>query len=751
MPDHLLRQSLLLRLALALVLGSAAAGCGGDADRDGLSDAEEKRLGTSPHLADTDGDGFDDYREVVELSFDPRQDPYRFNPLIADVPRLSFELTSVPTIWAVGSDQRTFGISEATSSARAYTTSRTDSSTHAVEMTHTGSAGISLAGPSLGYSFSHSTTDETSVSFTAETTREMRRELALSQSSTSTLTGGRIAVTGDIRNEGHLAFTLTGLSLSVLQRDGQERTAFRPISALQPEGSTTFPVRTLGPNQAMEQVILGDDDLPVRLAQELLADPRGLVLQVSSYELVDADGIPYSHATTEIGTRTALVLIDYGVEEGADRFLVATNRDRRRGRFPGVTLDEVFATLDLDVELGTSEVLRIGAHAADPARNASWAMNLVRAQDQEAEPGAIGGVVLRAGDVAHFVFVEDADGDGLGRREEFLYRTDPEATDSDGDGFSDYEEVREGWAVAVYGERVFPDPLRGEDYDGDGLDDQAERAAGTDPWSGDTDRDGVSDRIDPDSTDGPGPRPPGAFPGDPVLHLTFDRTLDDASGQGNHGDGFEFWGTDRFGFGERAYDFLNNDFSPGEHPRIEVPSLPLSHALTLAGWFRIDPFESLVRLAGQGQWFELALDDDGHVVFRAEEGFDLLSPEVRDPVAIEDLSAVDPGTGDRAPVWVFLAGVVAYDGFDSHLRLYRNAVLVAEAMAEGVAFVDDRGCSFFVGNNDRSDDCDGINDADALRAFADDIRVYDRALRPDEIDALYHERGYPEQAGGLEP
>ena len=39
------------------------AGCG-DSDGDGLSNSDEKELGTNPDLADTDGDGINDFDEV---------------------------------------------------------------------------------------------------------------------------------------------------------------------------------------------------------------------------------------------------------------------------------------------------------------------------------------------------------------------------------------------------------------------------------------------------------------------------------------------------------------------------------------------------------------------------------------------------------------------------------------------------------------------------------------------------------------
>ncbi|MCA9938745.1 MAG: protein kinase [Anaerolineales bacterium] len=81
----------------------------------------------------------------------------------------------------------------------------------------------------------------------------------------------------------------------------------------------------------------------------------------------------------------------------------------------------------------------------------------------------------------------DNDGDGLANQEEQAAGTDPNNADTDGDGLSDYVEVRQKGT----------DPKK-EDTDGDGLVDGQEVEIGTSPLNPDTDNDGVPDGLDPD-------------------------------------------------------------------------------------------------------------------------------------------------------------------------------------------------------------------------------------------------------------
>lgn len=80
--------------------------------------------------------------------------------------------------------------------------------------------------------------------------------------------------------------------------------------------------------------------------------------------------------------------------------------------------------------------------------------------------------------------VADPDNDNLTNAEERFYGTDPANADTDGDGYKDGEEVRNGYNPLGEGKL---------DTDNDGFPDPDERKFGSDPFNPDTDGDGYSD------------------------------------------------------------------------------------------------------------------------------------------------------------------------------------------------------------------------------------------------------------------
>ncbi len=86
--------------------------------------------------------------------------------------------------------------------------------------------------------------------------------------------------------------------------------------------------------------------------------------------------------------------------------------------------------------------------------------------------------------------LNDIDQDGLTDVEEVgVYYTNPSVADTDGDGFSDGEEITNGYSPLVGDNKK----LSAVDTDSDGLSDEAELGLGTDLNISDTDRDGYKD------------------------------------------------------------------------------------------------------------------------------------------------------------------------------------------------------------------------------------------------------------------
>jgi hypothetical protein len=454
--------------------------CTGEADEDGdrLSDCEEIAVGTATHLADTDGDGFSDFQEVVEFGFHPDNNRYKFNPRIADIPRIQVALTSPPAIDLIYDTRTETGVSRSVErseqSSQQVTTGTTATQSQAIEYGLSVGQSVTVGGEfnlfkggfsghaetTVNYQASVSSTQEQSFSWSREQTQENSQTLAEIQALTATegtsIRGGILALTLDVVNDGDIAFTLTNLLVSAVMATPNRDQVLTPIGGLSYDTSQViFPVITYGPDQRNGPYVFKNDSLPTGVAQALLGDSTSLDVRVVGYELTDQDGRSFTHNQTAVAAKTATVLIDYG---GADplrlieRYSVATNIDRDTLRI--TARQALHDILGVPYVVGSNgALLEVRGVAHVDATRGYWAVahkstngveSSLRIDSAAGDAYDFDSIELKSGDVLHLIYYADSDADGLGTRQEIAYGTDPKNPDSDGDCAKDGQEVYEG-------------------------------------------------------------------------------------------------------------------------------------------------------------------------------------------------------------------------------------------------------------------------------------------------------------------
>lgn len=510
---------------IALFLLNACGGGGGngviDTDGDGLSDQDEINLyNTSPALADTDGDGYSDSREINELGFDPDSNNYKFNPLIADTPRMSIDITSEPDIdinyTETTGTQVTKGTTNTDSTTSTLTTDLVTSNGVKVEDTHNAGAEVSVKEgaptPKVSYSLKSVTTRENNSSWSKTKVDEHRQiytdAVEYANSRSIATSGGSLSYTIKVNNEGHVAFTLTNLSLTALANQPTQPGLFEPVANLEIDTRfANYPSTTIGPGSSTGNLLFSKSDLDTPTVLDLLRDSSGLVTEVASYDLLDQNGVSFVQRETDIASRTAIVIIEYapGLSRAPESYAVATNTDSAN---LSITAQQALTDiLRVPYETTSGHLSKVRDIATSTTPDSHWLVLTVTGDDvnrvaktyDDMTPYDFNALVLKAGDVLHLVQVADTDGDGLADRQELLYDSDPVLTDTDGDGLTDYQETQ-GTTITVNGESmiVYSNPIRADD-DEDGLSDPVElgSATPTNPSDADTDRDRLSDAEDP--------------------------------------------------------------------------------------------------------------------------------------------------------------------------------------------------------------------------------------------------------------
>lgn len=508
-----------------------------DTDGDGLTDAEEARYGTSPVLADTDGDGYSDGQEIIDLSFNAATNNFKFNPLIADVPKLKVDIISAPDIDVVFSqgttEVGTTGTSRTTEQATSVSTIDTSSNSSSIEESVSIGAEIGyevgLGGGvsgSVSLDYTNTWSSESGFSHSKEELEENRIALedteSFSEGSDYSETNGVLSVRIKLTNNSDISFIIKSLTLSSIVLNSAKEDGSDLIGNLTMDTPfKDFPEIPLGPGESNE-AIFTLDTLTLEETKSILRDASGLIVAVSTSNIVDENDVSFTLRQTKINANTASVMVDFGGKLATEKYRIATNVDRTLAQVGAV--DSLNRILKIPVELNDQgEVVAIRDIQEVVEDNAYWFLVRVRddgvsvqateyfpASSGKSEGYDIRDIDFKAGDFFQLVYMEDADDDGVGLREEFFAGTDPILPDTDGDTLSDGEELR-GYTVTystadnvTVTELVTSSPID-EDSDFDGIYDNDERASDfltwkTNPQSKDTDGDQLLDPQDPQPT-----------------------------------------------------------------------------------------------------------------------------------------------------------------------------------------------------------------------------------------------------------
>lgn len=526
-----------------------------DTDGDGLGDSLDLFFGTSPIIADTDGDQISDSDEIISRNRNPLLADLPLPQVTVDEVRLDLKVTSSYT------DEQGTVRSITDSTSTTFTQSRSDTlGTSDTSSTESENEFSQKVGGEVSYSakdgwggkvtaeagFGQKRTRGFSTTINRETARASQQEYQRSvqnaletserRAVTRSIDEAIIQANVNIANQSDIAFTITNIEISVQQQDRRNGRRFRPIATLRPTGASdplSQPSYNLGPfDPERGPIIFENVEVFPNLIDDLMREPTGLIFQVVNYDILDEFGRNFVFSSQEVNDRTVGITIDYG-DGTVESFRVATNsKYDASGRPLGITMERALQIAGILRTNGDDTPFTPPADPFEPlpdtirktygttvndngfetlTRVRGVQNDLVAVPDAEKRFWAIitsntdlprevsfSSIQVHAGQDYLLLYTRDVDRDNLYEREEYLYGSSDRSTDTDGDGLTDFFEVRTGWTVRrapglPY--KTFSDPSR-EDSDDDGIHDDVERNLGTDPNRSDTDEDGMFDAAE---------------------------------------------------------------------------------------------------------------------------------------------------------------------------------------------------------------------------------------------------------------
>lgn len=445
------------------------------------------------------------------------------------------------------------------SSSTNVTSSNSSSSTNGFEHSYEESlsigndGGLGFLGVSASFTATQTFSQETTTSWSQEQSNENSSALEQAESfetaSEISAGDGQLAVVASISNFGNLSYTIDSMVLAATYFDLSLNNPLLPVGNLDFDNTQgAIPSVSLGPGQSTGPLNFIIRNINLQTVKSLLGNSNGISVSPAIFNLLDRDGNAFNLNLSSIQSQNAIVSVDFGISSGRKPIneWVAVNGDPTSkisiqsalstvmglnitmSGIPGVItqVDNISnAIVDMNDPSG-SKGFWVMVHAVNIGNNeftstlytTTEQANLLLAINPQitnlASSYDLSNIQLRGGDKLTLTFLQDSDLDGLGNRQEFFYRTDPQQADTDGDALTDGQEIA-GWDVtytagaASITTTVSSDPLR-QDTDSDSLNDfleanlaSANPMLSRNPLTADTDGDRIPDTEDDFSDSAP--------------------------------------------------------------------------------------------------------------------------------------------------------------------------------------------------------------------------------------------------------
>lgn len=503
-----------------------------DWDGDGLSNqAEIDTHHTNPYDADTDGDGYNDYDEAVTLYSSGTN---TFNPLIADTPEVQIEITGAPAITLIKtlSNGQTEEVSVTQSNSQTTTSTSSNSRSRSAsweggftvgaEYTHKwglkdgSESSVTISG-STSWKWVRGNTSTFSQTDSLALAQSYANTKAQSATQTVNYTGGTISVPVKIKNTSNIAYVVKNITLVAykISYDGNNGQNSEAVANLYPGSQAagadpTAANATLSAGGAAE-IKFASGQLPVAAIESIMNGLVGFRVEVSTLLISSEDTKDFTKIRTAVDAKDALLTVDYGPCFDSAKmpiaktlpepksFQVATKRtpDSIAGAAPQsyakLTLTQAIADcLPNVVEYfedgsGHKMIKKIygveGKFTNASGMEGDWFVAHVSYENSLAKVQYYGPsaadkyynadqIYVNAGDEITVMYSVDKDGDGIPLRQEEIFGTSDDKTDTDSDTISDYAELT-GYTAFQSGIKTCSNPALA-DTDGDGFNDNVD-------------------------------------------------------------------------------------------------------------------------------------------------------------------------------------------------------------------------------------------------------------------------------------